>query len=570
MPTFDPLIKPGFHGATIIGGLLMPATLHFPLGTLKLGFRHMGMSVRTYSARSRAAVDILGGLSMRIANCVRGGLAILAFCAALATSSLAGGLPRDFDQYITSGMEAWKIPGLSVVVVKDGEVVLAKGYGVLEAGAPEEVNEDTIFAIGSASKAFTAAAIGTLVDRGKVKWDDRVVDHWPEFKLSDPWVTNEIRVSDLLANHSGLSEVAEEIWYGTGYDRQELIERLAGIPITQGFRYQFQYRNLMFLAAGELIPRLVGASWDDFVTTALFKPLDMDRTTTRLADIENQPNVAQPHLIDYAGNPLPIRYRNIDNVGPAGSIMSTARSMGNWVRMLADGGVLNGEPLLKPETFAFIERSQTPVDTVGPGGEPLSPPAELRAYALSWVTESYQGTRLVWHNGSIDGMSAWVGMAPDLRLGVVILSNLDDANLRNAIFYRIVDSYTDHELTDLGPELLEQRQVALDHRDRAEARWQALNDAPVSPALPTKDYAGTYRNPSFGEVEISLESDQLVYRRTPTMIAELRCQQDNVFLGKYRGVTEDLRAGKIEVGFQVEGGRVTGFSEENLLFQIVD
>jgi CubicO group peptidase (beta-lactamase class C family) len=496
---------------------------------------------------------------------------MLTLSAPLSTSGLAAGLPDDFDEYITSGMAAWKIPGLSIVVVKNGAVVLSKGYGVLEAGKPEKVNEDTIFAIGSTSKAFTAAAIGTLVDQKEIKWDDRVVDHWPEFELSDPWVTNEIRISDLLANHSGLSEAAEEMWYGTGYDRQELIKRLAEAPITQGFRYQFQYRNVMFLAAGELIPRVIGASWDDYVTTTLFKPLGMDRTTTRLADIENEANVAQPHLIDYAGNLLPIHYRNIENVGPAGSILSTARSMGNWVRMLTDGGTFNGEPLLKPETLAFIVRSQTPVDTTGPGGQPLPPPrAELRAYALSWVTESYQGTRLVWHNGSIDGMSAWVGMAPDLRLGVALLSNLDDADFRNAVFYRIVDSYTGDELTDLGPELLKAREVALDDRNRAELRWQELNDAPVSPSLPTKDYAGKYSNPTFGEVEISLEGDQLVYRRTPTMIADLRCQEDNAFFGKYRGVTEDLRAGKIEVGFQVEGGRVTGFSEKYLRFQAVD
>jgi CubicO group peptidase (beta-lactamase class C family) len=508
---------------------------------------------------------------MRVPSCIRSAGAMLTLSAALSTSGLAAGLPDDFDEYITSGMAAWKIPGLSLVIVKDGEVVHAKGYGFLEAGKPEEVNQDTIFAIGSTSKAFTAAAIGTLVDQKKIRWDDRVVDHWPEFKLSDPWVTNEIRVSDLLANHSGLSEVAEEIWYGTGYDRQELIKRLADIPITQGFRYQFQYRNLMFLAAGELIPRLIGASWDDYVTTTLFKPLDMERTTTRLVDIENQPNVAQPHLIDYAGNPLPIHYRNIENVGPAGSILSTAKSMGSWVRMLTDGGVFNGEPLLKPETLAFIVRSQTPVDTTGPGGQPLPPPpAELRAYALSWVTESYQGTRLVWHNGSIDGMSAWVGMAPDLRLGVALLSNLDDADFRNAVFYRIVDSYTGNELTDLGPELLKAHEAALDERNRAELRWQELDDAPVSPSLPAKDYAGRYRNPTFGEVEISLEGDQLVYRRTSTMIADLRCQEGNAFLGKYRGVTEDLRAGKIEVGFQVEGGRVTGLSEKYLLFQAVD
>jgi Domain of unknown function (DUF3471) len=210
------------------------------------------------------------------------------------------------------------------------------------------------------------------------------------------------------------------------------------------------------------------------------------------------------------------------------------------------------------------------VDTTGPGGQPLSPPAELRAYALSWVTESYHGTRLVWHNGSIDGMSAWVGMAPDWRLGVAILSNLDDANLRNAIFYRIVDSYTDNELTDLSPELLEQRQVVLEARNQAELRWQALNEAPANSSLPIKDYAGKYRSLVLGDVEIAVEGDQLVYRRTPTMILDLRCEEDDTFLGKYRGIAEDLREGKVAIAFQVDGGRVTGFSEQELYFQVAD
>ena len=332
----------------------------------------------------------------------------------LASPSHAGGLPDDLDHYITSGMKAWKIPGLSIAVVKDGKTVLVKGYGILETGKPEKVDGDTIFAIGSASKAFTSAAIGTLVDSGKIKWDDHVVSHWPEFKLSDPWVTQEIRVSDLMANHSGLSEISEQLWYGTDYGREELVKRLADVPITEGFRYQFQYRNLMFLAAGMLIPRIAGSSWDDYVTEKFFKPLEMERTTTRLAGIDSTSNVARPHVIDYQGNPLPIPFRNIENVGPAGSILSTARNMANWVMMLTTGGSFSGKSFLKPETLAFIERSQTPVDTVGPGGQPLSPPAELRSYALSWVTESYKGTRLVWHTGDIDGMAAWVGMAPDM------------------------------------------------------------------------------------------------------------------------------------------------------------
>ena len=168
---------------------------------------------------------------------------MLTLSAGLSTSSLAGGLPDDFDDYITSGMAAWKIPGLSIVVVKDGAVVLAKGYGVLEAGKPEKVNEDTIFAIGSASKAFTAAAIGTLVDQEKIKWDDRVVDHWPEFKLSDPWVANEIVSATCWPTTAASARCGRDlVWHRLR--PEELIKRLADMPIAQGFRYRFQYRNL--------------------------------------------------------------------------------------------------------------------------------------------------------------------------------------------------------------------------------------------------------------------------------------------------------------------------------------
>lgn len=505
---------------------------------------------------------------MRAISTVRHILMVLAISTFVGAPCLAGGLPEDLDQYITSGMKAWRIPGLSIAVVEDSQPVVLKGYGVRESGSTEKVDADTIFAIGSASKAFTSAAIGTLVDKKKIKWDDHVVDHWPEFEMSDPWVTKEIRVSDLLANHSGLSEVAEQLWYGTGYDRDELIKRLAKVPITQGFRYQFQYRNLMFLAAGQLIPRLTGKSWDDYVAEIFFKPLGMDRTTTRLAVTDTEPNVARPHMIDYQGNPVPIPYRNIENVGPAGSILSTARNMANWAGMLLAGGGVSGETFLQPQTLAFIERSQTPVSTTGPAGEPLSPPAQLRAYALSWVTESYRGIRLVWHNGSIDGMSAWVGMAPDLKLGVVILSNLQDANLRNAIFYRIIDAYTDKPLRDLDPKLLEDQRSRIDNRDALETKWQSLNANPVTPALPISDYAGTYTNPVFGVVEIAVVDGRLVYRRTPSMVLDLRCQEASTFLGKYRGIVEDLGEGKLEIVFRTENGKVTGFSEGELTFQV--
>ena len=415
---------------------------------------------------------------------------------------------------------------------------------------------------------FTSASIGTLVDAGKLKWDDHVVAHWPEFKMSDSWVTQEIRVSDLLANHSGLSEISEELWYGTDYGREELINRLADVPISEGFRYKFQYRNLMFLSAGMLIPRVNGTSWDDYVTETFFNPLGMDRTTTRLAEAETESNLARPHVIDYQGDPLPIPYRNIESVGPAGSILSTARNMANWVAMLSSGGAFSGKTYLKPETLAFIERSQTPLATMH-GGKPLFPPAELPSYALSWVTQSYRGTRLVWHNGDIDGMAAWVGIVPDQKLGVVILSNLDAGRLRDAIFFRIVDSYTDKEPLDFSPRLLEMHRNALQQRDEREKEWQGLNDDPVKPSLPIAEYAGKYASPAFGTVEIALKGGNLVYNRTRTMVLDLRCEKGDTFLGKYRNAANDLRDGKLEIEFQTADGKVTGFSEGELTFKAV-
>jgi CubicO group peptidase (beta-lactamase class C family) len=482
------------------------------------------------------------------------------------TLCAAGGLAEDLDGYIESGMSAWKIPGLSIAVVSDDQIVYEKGFGVLEAGKPEKVNEDTIFAIGSATKAFTAAAIGTLVDQGRLKWDDRVVDHWPEFRMSDPWVTREIRVTDLLANHSGLSEIAEEIWYGTDYSRSELIERLARVPITEGFRYRFQYRNVMFLAAGQLVPRITGGtSWDDYVQKNLFKSLKMHRSSTRLEDVVSDSNLARPHLLDYHLDPLPVAYRNIDKVAPAGSIMSTARDMGNWVRMLTTKGVFEGNTIIKPETLAFIVRSQTPVSTAGPGGKPLTPPVELRAYALSWVTESYKGQRIVWHNGSIDGMSAWVGFVPDMKLGIVILSNLDEANFRNALFYHIIDKYSGNDVSNLGSVLLEKRDHALEQRDQTEKQWQALPDGSKQCELAAAAYSGKYRNPAFGDVEIAVENGNLVYHRTSSMILDLHCQGANGFLGKFRSATQDLRDGKMKLEFEVVDGEVRGFFEDDIV-----
>lgn len=484
---------------------------------------------------------------------------------ALSLSSLiATEIPQDLDTFIQKGLEEWKVPGLAIAVVQDGKVTLQKGYGMREVGMPDAVDAQTLFAIGSTSKAFTSAAIGTLVDAGKLKWNTPVAQVWPEFKLSDPWVTKEIRVSDLMANHSGLSALSEMLWYGTGFDRAEILRRLEFVPIDEGFRYQFQYRNVMFLAAGELIARVDGRSWDDYIVQVLFKPLKMTRSFPTQAGIDQMDNVAQPHVIDYLGAAWPIPYRDMTNIAPAGSIISCAADLANWMQMQLAEGKFDNKTILQPETLAFIQRSQTPLGTTGPNGAPLSPPAELPAYCLSWVTQSYRGTRIVWHNGGIDGMSAWIGLLPDQDIGVAILTNLENADLRKAVFYHVIDGLLDQKPLDLEPELLGAQNKALATRDATHKEWLALAAKPLTPPIPLKAFAGKFHNPVIGDVEIKFENGSLVYVRTPQQTLDLVYWEGNKFLGRYRNAAEDLRSGKVTLDFTITTDVPVSFLEEDL------
>lgn len=477
-------------------------------------------------------------------------------------------LPDDLDAFVEKGMEEWRLPGLAIAVVHDDKVILAKGYGVREAGKPEAVDADTVFAIGSTSKAFTSAAIGTLVDAGKIAWDTPVVKVWPDFRLSDDWVTKEIRVSDLLANRSGLSLLSEGLWYGTGYDRAEVIRRLAKVPFDEGFRYQFQYRNVMFLVAGELIPHVDGRSWDDYLKEVIFQPLGMSRTyasEVAMGGEANVENMARPHIIGYDGKPLSFPYRKMHNIAPAGSIFSSVRDLSQWLRMHLGRGSVDGKTVLKPGTVAMLHRSQTPLATTGPAGEPLPTPVELPSYALGWVTESYRGLRVVWHNGGIDGMSAWVGMVPEKNVGVAILSNLDECDLRRAIFYRILDHLVGGAPIEQEKGLVEKQKAFLQARDKQEERWQALEKRQEKPTLESGAYTGKYRHPYLGEVSVADKGTNLLVRRTKEQTVRLVCEEGNRFLGRYMSPVEDLRSGKVNYRFEVEDGKVTALVEEEMV-----
>src|SRR4051812_30276413 len=256
---------------------------------------------------------------------------------------------RDLDAYAAKAVAEWRVPGLAIAVVKDGRIVFAKGYGVREAGKVAPVDTSTLFAIGSTTKAMTAAAIGMLVDEGKMRWDDPVTNYLPGFQLRDPWATREITVRDLLTHRAGLPNV-DFLWYGTSNTTAEILRRVRFVDLAYSPRSSFIYQNVMYAAAGQVIAAVSGMPWDEFVRTRIFTPLHMDRTVPLLARAATAPNVARPHdLVD--DTMRVITNASVDPVASAGAVWSSVADMSKWMRFILDSGRVDGRALLKPATF---------------------------------------------------------------------------------------------------------------------------------------------------------------------------------------------------------------------------
>ena len=239
--------------------------------------------------------------------------------------ALAQAPGADFEDYVNKALKDWGVPGVAIAIVKDDRIVYAKGFGVRELNKPEPVDEHTLFAIGSSSKAFTAASLAILVDQSKIKWDDPATKYLPGFQLFDPYSTREMTVADLLSHRSGLTR-GDLLWYASDYDRNEVLRRVRYLKPSWSLRSRFGYQNIMFLAAGQIIPSVTGKTWDDFMRERIFTPLHMKSTSTSIKSFAGNANVASPHSkID--DKVRAVSWRNIDNIAPAGSINSNVQDM---------------------------------------------------------------------------------------------------------------------------------------------------------------------------------------------------------------------------------------------------
>lgn len=451
---------------------------------------------------------------------VLAGLALLnAPAGPLAAQDGAAGFdPAAFDAYVADAVETWGAPGLAVAVVKDGELLFERGYGVLELGSPERVDAHTRFAIGSTTKAMTAAAIGMLVDEGKVAWDDPVTRHLPRFELADAWVTRELRVRDLLTHRAGLGN-ADFLWYGQDTSSEEILDRISHLDPAYSFRSSYIYQNIMYLVAGAVIEAAGGRPWETFVSERILAPLGMTETVPLRSRIGDAPNVAVPHDVvrrdGSEGTLVTIENASVDPVAPAGSVWSSAHDMAQWLRFLLAGGVTaSGERLLEEGT---VEELFTPQIVLREGM--FYPTARLTepdfmSYGLGWFQQDYRGRKVDFHTGSIDGMVAIVGLVRELGLGVVVLANRDHVELRHALMLCVFDLFDPTgEPRDWSAELQElYDQIAAENRVERETRFVDRVEG-TSPSRPLAAYVGTYEDPLYGTVEIEPEGDglRLVY-----------------------------------------------------------
>jgi CubicO group peptidase (beta-lactamase class C family) len=452
--------------------------------------------------------------------------------------------PPDLDRYVARVMTKFEVPGVGLAIVKDGKVVVARGYGVRRLGEPARVDARTLFAIASNTKAFTATALGLLVEEGKLEWDAPVVRYVPWFQLSDPYVTRDLSVRDLLVHRSGLGLGAGDLlwWPPSAYDRKEIARRLRFIPLATSFRSAYAYDNVLYIVAGEVIEAVSAQSWEEFVASRILARVGMTGSNVRHSESAAGGNVATPHArID--GVVRPVNPFASDNTNPAGGINSNAEDMAKWLIVQLDSGrVAADERLFSPPTTRELWALVTPMRIGDPPPELAALRANFMGYALGFMLRDYRGRKMVTHTGGLPGYVSRVAMIPDEKLGVVVLTNQESGAAFEAITYRILDHYLGAPTYDWATAYRTVVARGESMTAAAEQRAVAARDSASRPSLPLAAYAGTYTDAWYGDMVIALEDGNLVIRfsQTPALVGDLEHWQYDTFVARWRD--RELRA----------------------------
>ena len=464
----------------------------------------------------------------------------------------------NIDTYVAQTMQRWNIPGMSIAIVKGFDVLYAKGYGVRELGKSELVDENTLFAIASNSKAFTGTGIALLEYENKLSLDDKIVKYFSDFKLYDDRFSKEVTIKDVLTHRIGLGTFEGDfVTWGTNFSRLDLINKLKYVKPAYNFRDGYGYCNSGFLIAGEIIRLVTGISYDNFIKERFFTPLGMTRTISSVNDLKNFDNIASPHTYNYENKLVPIPWRNVDNIAPAGGVISSAMDMSKWVLMqINEGKYLNKEIVPK----AVLQKTQTPYNVLAipTHGNPSLTKRHFLTYGLGWFMGDYKGKLYLEHSGGYDGMVSRVAFMPEEKFGLVILTNNDQNNAITTLMYQIFDELTYSETINWDSTNYANSAPFLEKEKNS---WNNTllrkNDVEIT-NFNLSDLKGTYSSEQAGNLIIS--------ERNGSYYLQLECRPGmEMLLEKFNGdtltaVSNDLVFGRCLAPIKFINGKINSIS----------
>jgi len=465
-------------------------------------------------------------------------LVILILGLSLEAKSQKTGLPPGLDQYVETVLKTFEVPGLSLSIVKDGKVLLAKGYGIKKMGTNELVDANTLFSIASNSKAFTATALAILVEEGKLKWDDRVIDHLPWFKMADPYITTNLTVRDLLVHHSGLLAYSGDLMLfpPSTFSRKEILEKLRNLPLIHDFRTTYAYDNILYLAAGEVIKVLSGQEWEDYIQTKIFDKVGMQGSVSRYSEFGTKSNISAAHdringTVNLVNSYLEQNIGDASN--PAGGILSNANDMSNWMITQLDSGrtPLNGRLFNSAGILQLWKVIRPiPITTVSEGLKPAQ--MDFFGYALGFRAYNYQKYKVVGHGGKLGGFVSQVAMVPDLKLGITVLTNQESTAAYWSIIYHVLDFYEKNQKFDWIKAFNDDQLLASARLKESQNKNLVNSDPSGKYDLPIGKLAGNYRDAVYGDVTlIPTGTGMLIeFKQLPHLNGELKYFQYNTFI----------------------------------------
>lgn len=485
-------------------------------------------------------------------------IAILLFVASITKAQVITSAQIDSLTELT--LKTFDVPGIAVAVVKDGKVIHAKGYGVTSLRTMKKVDENTLFGIASNSKAFTAAGLGMLVDEGKLKWNDKVTDYIPEFRMYNPYVTEEFTIKDLLTHRSGLGLGAGDLMMfpdSSNFTKKDIIHNLRYLKAVSSFRTKYDYDNNLYIVAGEVLARVSGQSWEDFVEQRIMKPLGMNASKASISRLPNRNNTVNPHA-PVNGKVTAIDIDWSETANAAGGIVSNVTDLSKWIIMQMDNGKYDGDKrLFSEEVHDEMWAPQTIIETR------TTPPynTHFAAYGLGWFLSDVKGYKQVTHTGGLAGVVTQVTLLPELKLGIIVLTNQQSGAAFTAITNTIKDSY-------LGVKGIDRVKQQHDRvvKNEAEAKkitddiWATIDAQQKSntPKADINQFLGTYTDQWFGDVVISLKNGKPWFdsKRSPKLTGILLPYKGNTFIVKWNDRSFDADA---YVKFELdENGKATG------------